>query len=160
VAAITGIGEEALDGDRAEEQYLAPEAEAAYDTGKPRNLTLVYAAGQGDGRDRGLNRSAHAGLLKRVIGATGAWYRQLAISNQIEAYNLPQGVITHMFQHIAAHRPGHITRVGIGTFVDPRKRQRKPNPRTTEDIVEVVALGGTECLFYRTFPINARIFRA
>ena len=160
MAAITGIGEEALDGDRAEEQYLAPEAEAAYDTGKPRNLTLVYAAGQGDGRDRGLNRSAHAGLLKRVIGATGAWYRQLAISNQIEAYNLPQGVITHMFQHIAAHRPGHITRVGIGTFVDPRKRRRKPNPRTTEDIVEVVALGGTECLFYRTFPINVRIFRA
>ncbi|MGL5624087.1 acyl CoA:acetate/3-ketoacid CoA transferase [Cetobacterium sp.] len=119
---------------------------------KPTNLTLIYAAGQGDGKGKGLNHLAHEGMVNKVIG--GHWglapkLGNLALENKIQGYNLPQGVISHMFRDLASGKKGTISKIGIGTFVDPELQGGKVNEITSEDIVKEIFIENERHLYFK-----------
>ncbi|MCC5946190.1 MAG: acyl CoA:acetate/3-ketoacid CoA transferase [Bernardetiaceae bacterium] len=144
-------------------EHLAVALEERFvQTAAPKQLSLVYAAGQGDGKMRGLNHFAHEGLLRRVIGGhfgLAPKIGKLALQNKIEAYNLPQGIISQLFRDIAAGKPGLISKVGLHTFVDPALEGGKINTKTTEDLVKRIDIEGDTYLFYKTFPIQIALLR-
>jgi acyl CoA:acetate/3-ketoacid CoA transferase len=132
------------------------------ETGAPRNLSLVHALGIGDKKTRGMNCFAHEGLVKRVIGGHWVWsptMQKLALDEKIEAYVLPGGVISQLFREIGAGRPGLISHVGLGTFVDPRQDGGRMNKSAKDELVEVIEIAGKEYLRYKPFPVNVAIIR-
>jgi len=131
-------------------------------TGEPKNLTLIVAAGIGDGKEKGMTRLAHEGLLKRVIAGhlgLAPGLQKLALEGKIECYNFPQGVITHMYRDIAMHNPRTISAVGLGTYVDPRLGGGKVNDLTREDLVELIQFDGRDYLAFKTMPIHVALLR-
>jgi propionate CoA-transferase len=83
----------------------------------------------------------------------------MAVDNHVEAYNLPLGCVSHLFREIAGRKAGLLSKVGLGTFVDPVNGGGKLNARTTEELVRLIEIDGEPWLFYKAFPINVAIIR-
>ena len=144
------------------EELLCGLSDRFLKTGEPKNLTLIFAAGIGDSKEKGMTRLAHEGLLKRVIAGhlgLAPGLQKLALAGKIECYNFPQGVITHMYRDIAMHNPRTLSAVGLGTYVDPRLGGGKVNHVTQEDLVELIHFDGKEFLAYKTLPIHVALLR-
>ena len=144
--------------------YLAKCLEERYCAqGHPRDLTLYAGCGHGvPFLHAGDARFAHPGMLKRTICAHPEPvpdFRALIERDDIEAYILPQGVLQHLYRCCAAREPGLLTKVGLGTYVDPRQEGGKANRITTEDIVRVLELDGEDWLYYRAFPVTVALIR-
>jgi propionate CoA-transferase len=144
-------------------QLFIDELERTFkETGHPRDLTSVRVVGTGDFADRGFSQLALPGMHKRTIGSNIGNEPRLGAmveNNELESYSLPQGVLSQLMREIAAGRPGLLTHVGLGTYVDPRQTGGKQNSRTTEDLVEVVTVRGREWLLYHAFPIDVAVIR-
>lgn len=132
-------------------------------TGAPTDLTVVHTMGIGDNQGAGLDRLARPGLVRRFIGSHYGHDPSLMAaiaSGDVEAYALPGGVLSLLYREIAGHRPGVLTKVGLGTYVDPRREGGRMNPRSTQSLVQLVELSGEEWLFYPAFRIDVGLLRA
>ncbi|MGC8487886.1 MAG: acyl CoA:acetate/3-ketoacid CoA transferase [Clostridia bacterium] len=131
--------------------------------GHPHALTLIHSAGQSNRQD-GIQHLAHEGLVHRIIGShwgLAPRWMDLISHDRVVAYCLPQGQMTHWYRSMAAGLPGHLTQIGIGTFIDPRQDGGKMNERTRSepDLVHVVQLRGEEYLFIEAVPVHVVIIR-
>lgn len=130
--------------------------------GGPANLTLLHATGLGDKDRIGTDLLACEGLVRRdIAGHLGMAPRMAALiqQNKVEGYNLPQGVISHLFRATAARQPGVLTKVGLETFVDPRLEGGRVNAIAKEELVRRVEFDGDEWLYYRSIPIDVALVR-
>ena len=104
---------------------------------KPKNLTIFHITGLGAVEKLGLNHLNHEGLVKRVIGGNYGlqlpFMKNLIVSNKIEAYNFPQGILSQLCRTMAAKQPGILSKVGLKTYIDPRIEGGKMNRKTKKE---------------------------
>jgi propionate CoA-transferase len=127
------------------------------ETGGPKGIGLFTCCGCGDFKKRGLNHMAYEGLVTKVLsGHIGESPKvgDLVNANKATCHLFPQGIMVHQVRQIAGKKPGVLTKIGLGTFADPRLEGGKMNPITTEERVKVVELDGEEYLYFNTksFP--------
>jgi acyl CoA:acetate/3-ketoacid CoA transferase len=139
-------------------------------TGAGGDLTMLHPIAAGDmyGVD-GIDHLMAPGQVRRIIAgsypsgpssATPPKVVGAIEADEIEAYNIPSGILFQLHRAAAVGQPGVLTEVGIDTFMDPRRHGGRMNARTTEDIVSVVEFDGREWLYLRSIPVDVAIIRA
>ena len=138
-------------------------------TGHPHGLTTIHPIAAGDMYGvKGVDHLAQPGLLKRIIagsypsGASSlpspAIWRMVG-DDAVAAYNVPSGILYDMHRDCAAGRPGVLTKVGLDTFVDPRRDGCRMNRAAHDPIVHLVSFAGEEWLHFPNIPPTVAILR-
>jgi len=130
--------------------------------GAPRDLCVVHVVGIGDRASKGADHFGHAGLIKRSVTSAlvdSPRLVPLARDDRIESYTLPQGVLSQLMREIAGGRPGLVTKTGLHTFVDPRHGGARQSARATEDLVELITIGGEEWLRFKPLRFDVAFLR-
>ena len=123
----------------------------------PKGLTLY--SGCGHSADK---RFAHPGFLKKYVGShpgPQVDLMNLIENNAFEAYGIPQGVLQQLYRCGSAKQPGVMTKIGMGTYVDPRQDGGRLNTAAKDDICRLVQMDGEDWLYYKSFPINIAFIR-
>lgn len=134
------------------------------DAGHPRNLTVIHPVMVASRKGSGINRFAHDGMMRRVIGGSFSIFPDYEITgmikqDRVEAYNLPIGTIMHWLRESGAGRPGLLTGVGLQTYIDPRVDGGRTNAAAKEPLSQIVHLVGREWLFYPALHVDVAIIR-
>ena len=141
-------------------------------TGHPKNLFIISGITPGDksesneplkGYSVGLNRLRAEGCISGVMIAL-ADARAIGYminENKIAGYLMPMGALLNMIRASAGGSPGLITKVGLGTYCDPRLEGCAVNElaRQRGTVVELMEIGGEEFLFYKSVKPNVAIIR-
>ncbi|MBY5552680.1 acyl CoA:acetate/3-ketoacid CoA transferase [Rhizobium leguminosarum] len=140
-------------------------------TGHPRDMTTLHPIAAGDMSGiKGVDHIAKKGLLKRIIGGSYPsgpssseppliW--QMITNNEIPAYNIPSGILFDIHREAAAKRPGVLTKIGIDTFVDPKRQGCAMNGLASEHpVVKRVRFEGDDWLFFPSIVPEVAIIRA
>lgn len=128
---------------------------------KPKNLTLLFASGGGNKSGKGLDKLALPGLVSRAIG--GFWgfcpsLTKMAIDGEIDAHNWPMGVVSHLFRSMAEGATGLLSRVGLGTFIDPAIDGGRLNTKSSS-LIDVTEVMGKEYLHYPNIGVDFALLR-
>jgi propionate CoA-transferase len=140
-------------------------------SGAPRNLTALSPIAAGDMYGiKGIDHIAKPGLLSRVLAGSypsgpsslpmpAIW--RMVVDNQLEAYNIPSGILFDMHRDAAARRPGVLTRVGLGTFVDPDQQGCAMNEAAAaRPVVRKERFDGEDWLYFPAIVPQVAIIRA
>lgn len=147
------------------EEALVEMEKSFLETGHPRDLTMYWQSATGNRGDRGLAHAAHEGFLKRGVGGhlngCGPAMTEFGRENKGEIFNLPQGVMSVMCRHIAAHTPGVITKIGLKSMMDPRIDGGCMNEKAkaAEPLVELINIHDEEWLLYKLPKLDVTLIR-
>ena len=145
-------------------EYIVKSLEDRYlETKHPAGLTLYAGCGQGSMLRYGAgDRFGHPGFLQRIVCThpnVTPKVGKFIDSGEIEGYVFPQGVLNQLYRCAAAKQPGLLTKIGIGTYVDPRQDGGRLNGNTTEELVKLMTIDGEEYLFFKSKPVTVTIIR-
>jgi len=131
--------------------------------GRPKGIEVIFNLSYGEEKGEGIDRFGHQGMVKRFIGSDYSFsprISRLISKNSVQAYCFPSSVISEMFSAGAHNKPGVISKLGIGSFVDPRLQGGRLNPCSEEGLVEHLVFREEEWLFFKNHPLDAVILKA